>query len=137
MTRARQIAQAKAESRLGVICGLQNAVCLEDDLQRLEILHGFGVRIVQLTYNARNQLGDGCLADGDEGLSDFGARAVARCNDLGLLVDVSHCGPRTSLDAVAASRQPVAATMWAPALCTPIRATRRTTCWPPSRRPAA
>ena len=110
VTRTRHIGMAKAENRLGVICGLQNAACLEDDLGRLEILHGFGVRIVQPTYNGRNQLGDGCLAEGDGGLSEFGAGAVARCDDLGLLVDVSHCSPRTSLDAVAVSRNPVAAT---------------------------
>lgn len=110
VTSARHITQAKVQGQVGVICGLQNALCVDDDLGRLDTLHGFGVRVVQLTYNARNQVGDGCLADGDEGLSAFGAAVVARCNDLGILVDVSHCSPRTSFDAVSASRQPIAAT---------------------------
>ena len=105
---AADVALAKETGRLGLIYGFQDATPLGDDPSRLEVFHDLGVRIIQLTYNGRNLVGDGCLEPGNAGLSRFGLGVVERMNELGLLVDLAHCGQRTTADAVAASRAPVA-----------------------------
>jgi membrane dipeptidase len=107
---ARDLAEAKRSGRLGLIYGFQDAAMLEGDPERLELFHRFGVRIVQLTYNLRNLLGDGALEAADAGLSRHGRDVVTRMNALGMLVDLSHCGTRTTDDAIAASAKPVAVT---------------------------
>lgn len=107
---AHDIDAARHDGQVAVILGLQNAACLEQDCDRLQTLAQLGVRIVQLTYNGRNLIGDGCRETDDQGLSELGERAVRRCNELGLLVDVSHCSPRTTMDATRHARAPVAAT---------------------------
>ncbi|MFN2590793.1 MAG: dipeptidase, partial [Actinomycetota bacterium] len=102
--------RAHAEGKRGVILAFQNATHIGDDLDRLDLFHRFGVRIVQLTYNSRNLLGDGCTERVQAGLSAFGVEAVGRMNELGILVDVSHCSDATSLDAIETSARPPAIT---------------------------
>jgi membrane dipeptidase len=104
------IRRAKETSRVGLIAGFQDATMLESDLSRVDVFHDLGVRIIQLTYNVRNLVGDGCLEPGNAGLSNFGRDVVRRMNELGVLVDLSHCGRRTTTDAIAASAKPVAVT---------------------------
>lgn len=104
------IRRAKETKRVGLIAGFQDTTMLESDLSRLTLFHDLGVRIIQLTYNVRNTVGDGCLEPGNAGLSSFGKQVVARMNELGILVDTSHCGRRTTLDAIATSTKPVSAT---------------------------
>ncbi len=104
------LAAAKAAGRTGFIYGFQDAVAFETDLSRLDNLYRLGIRIVQPTYNRRNLLGDGCLEPANAGLSKAGVEAIARMNELGILVDLSHCGRRTAADAIAASTRPVAFT---------------------------
>ena len=99
------LAAAKAGGRTGFIYGFQDGVAFETDLARLDELHRLGIRIVQPTYNRRNLLGDGCLEPANAGLSKAGVEAVVRMNELGILVDLSHCGRRTAADAIAASTQ--------------------------------
>ncbi len=106
----KDIAAAKDSRRLGLVFGLQDGVAFHGDLRRLEILRGLGVLIVQPTYNLRNLIGDGCLEPADAGLSRHGRAAIERMNGLGMLVDLSHCGRRTTADAIAASSKPVAFT---------------------------
>ena len=101
---------AKSAGQTGLIYGLQDGVAFEDDLERLSALRQLGVRIIQPTYNRRNLLGDGCMEPADAGLSRSGAEAVERMNELGILVDLSHCGRRTAADAIAASTRPVSFT---------------------------
>jgi len=108
--RAADLPAAHSAARTGIIYALQDAVAFETDLSRLETLYGLGLRVIQLTYNGRNLLGDGCLVPGNEGLSGAGLAAVERMNALGILVDLSHCGRRTSADALTASKRPVAFT---------------------------
>ncbi len=107
---AADLDQAKASRRLGIIYGFQDATPLGDDPGRVELFHHFGVRVIQLTYNRRNLLGDGCLEPANAGLSRLGQQVVERMNALGVLVDLSHCGHRTTLDGIAASKKPVAIT---------------------------
>ena len=107
---ARDIESAKASGRLGIIYGFQDPGVLEGKIDRLGLLNDFGVRIIQLTYNRRSELGDGCLEPENRGLTPFGRTVVERMNQLGMLVDLSHCGQRTTTDAIAASKKPVSIT---------------------------
>jgi membrane dipeptidase len=107
---AKDLDRAKESRRLGIIYGFQDATPLGDDPDRVELFSRFGVRVIQLTYNRRNLLGDGCLEPGNAGLSRLGAQVMERMNGLGVLVDLSHCGHRTTLDGIATSKRPVAIT---------------------------
>jgi membrane dipeptidase len=104
------IRRAKETRRLGLIYGFQNATMLEGDATNLDAFQRFGVRIIQLTYNDRNILGDGCLEPANAGLSRYGRDVVARMNELRMVVDLSHCGLQTTSDGIAASTRPVAIT---------------------------
>lgn len=101
---------AKRDGRFGIVYGFQDTVPVGSDLGRLEVFRDLGVKVVQLTYNVRNLVGDGCLEPGNAGLSNFGRDLVARMDDLGLLVDLSHCGQRTTTEGIRASANPVAIT---------------------------
>lgn len=102
------IARAKAEGRVGIILGWQNTTGFGDYLPLVDIYHELGLRIVQLTYNTTNTVGSGCYEGTDTGLTDFGRDLVDELNRVGILIDLSHVGPRTSRDAIDHSRQPVA-----------------------------
>ncbi|MGE5603420.1 MAG: dipeptidase [Nitrososphaerales archaeon] len=104
------IAAAKASKRVGLILGFQDVAPVGDDLRLLATYHRLGVRVVQLTYNFANRVGAGCLASEDGGLTPFGREAVREMNRLGILMDVSHCGAVTTLDAIAVSEKPIAIT---------------------------
>jgi membrane dipeptidase len=107
-TAAEEVESARQAGKLAVVLGTQDAAGIGRDLGRLETLYGLGTRVVQLTYNYRNFAGDGCLEPAQAGLSLFGRTLVRRMNELGVIVDVSHCGYRTTLDAIDASTVPVA-----------------------------
>jgi membrane dipeptidase len=100
------IARAKKDGTLGLILGFQNTEMLERDLSRLETFRQLGVLVIQLTYNIRNLIGDGCLEPGDAGISEFGREAIAKMNALGIAVDLSHCGTRTTATGIEASTRP-------------------------------
>ena len=104
------ILAAKKSGRTGLIYGFQDGVVFETDLSRLDELYRLGIRIVQPTYNRRNLLGDGCLEPANAGLSRAGVDAIAKMNELGILVDLSHCGRQTAADAIRLSTRPVAFT---------------------------
>ena len=101
--------RAKVEHRVGVIMGLQNCDQFED-VSDVALFHGLGLRCAQLTYNEQNRLGAGCTERVDGGVTDYGAAIIAEMNRVGMLVDVSHCGDRTTLDGIAASAKPIAVT---------------------------
>ncbi len=110
VTRGAQLDEAKRSGRLGIIYGFQDTTMYGETMDRFDLFHDFGVRIVQLTYNRRNLMGDGCLEPGNAGLSKLGTQMVARMNERGTLVDLSHCGQRTTREGIAASKRPVAIT---------------------------
>lgn len=107
---AADIGKAKKNKRTGLIYGLQDGVSFETDLALLNDLHALGLRVVQPTYNRRNLLGDGCLEPANAGLSRTGVEAIERLNEIGILVDLSHCGRQTAADAIRVSNRPVAFT---------------------------
>jgi membrane dipeptidase len=104
---ASDISAAKQSKRLGLMFGFQGTDVLGSDLTRLVQFRRLGVRIMQLTYNTRSLAGDGCLEPGNAGLSSFGRQMVARMDELGIAVDLGHCGMQTCSDAIAQSRKPV------------------------------
>ena len=101
------ISRAKRDNRLGIIPGFQDTTFLEEDPGRIEMFRNLGVRIMQITYNNRGAFGDGCLEPGNAGLSKAGTAAVKKMNDIGVAVDVSHSGYRTTQEAISASSKPV------------------------------
>lgn len=101
---------AKQQKKLGLIYGFQDASVLGSDLSRIELFSSFGVRIIQLTYNVRNLIGDGCLEAANGGLSQLGRKAVEELNKQKVLIDLSHCGQQTTADGIRESKQPVAIT---------------------------
>lgn len=110
------IRRAKAEGRVGIMLGWQNTSGIDDDIGNLVLFRELGVRIVQLTYNSQNLVGSGCWESHDGGLSDFGRHAIDEMNRLGILIDLSHVGPKTSEDAIKYSKVPVAYTHCCPML---------------------
>ena len=101
---------AKKLGKTGIILGFQNASPIENDLDRLGLFLALGVRVIQVTYHETNLLGSGCWERNDAGLSNFGVDAVREMNRLGIVIDLSHVGPKTTLDAIEVSEQPVAIT---------------------------
>ncbi len=104
------IMKAKREGLVGVILGFQNASPVENDLARFAIFKQLGVGIIQATYHERNLLGSGCYERRDDGLSNFGLDAVREMNKVGILIDLSHVGERTTLETIEHSAKPVAVT---------------------------
>lgn len=104
---AADILRAKRERRIGLIYGFQNAAMLGADAGRVEVFADLGVRVIQLTYNPANTLGDGSMAPANRGLTRFGREVVEHLNAARLMVDLSHSGARTCLDAARASRAPI------------------------------
>lgn len=103
---ANDLARVKKSGKLGVILGLQNS----DQFRRpddVDFFRSLGQRVSQLTYNSRNFIGNGSTERRDDGISDFGAAIIERMNKVGMAVDVSHCGDRTTLDAFEISKKPV------------------------------
>jgi membrane dipeptidase len=101
------IDRAKRENKIGIMPGFQYTAFLEENPDRIEMFRQLGVRIMQLTYNNRSIFGDGCLEPGNAGLSKAGIAAVKKMNDLGIAVDLSHSGYRTTSDGIAESNKPV------------------------------
>lgn len=110
ITKASHVWEAKKSGRVGVLLGFQNATIVESDIRNLDTLYRAGTRCIQLTYNSRNLLGDGCTERTNAGLSDFGVAVVERMNQLGIIVDLSHCGDATSRDGISVSKRPPAFT---------------------------
>jgi membrane dipeptidase len=103
---AADFARVKSSGKLGILLGLQNAQHFRrpDDVNTF---HALGQRVAQLTYNSRNLIGNGSTERRDDGISDFGVAIIERMNAVGMAVDVSHCGDRTTLDAFEISKRPV------------------------------
>jgi membrane dipeptidase len=104
---AADILRARRERKIGIVYGFQNAAMLGSDSSRVDAFADLGVRVIQLTYNPANALGGGSAAPANRGLTDFGREVIERLNLNRLMVDLSHSGERTCLDAIAASRRPI------------------------------
>jgi membrane dipeptidase len=105
--RLADITGAHATGRIGLVVATEAATMIENEVDRLDILYGFGVRQMGIAYSEANTLGSGLKERGDGGLTYFGERAVRRMNKLGIAIDVSHSGDRTSLDTIRHSTKPI------------------------------
>lgn len=101
------VQRAHDEGKVAWVATMEGAAMIENDLDRIDILHGFGLRSLGITYSESNALGNGLKEDRDGGLTKFGRKAVERMNKVGLLIDCSHCGDQTTLDTVEWSEKPI------------------------------
>ena len=108
--RADDVTKAQREGRTAIFYGAQNPSCMEDDIGLIEILHTLGLRFMQLTYNNQSLLATGCYEADDTGLTRMGKEVVAEMNRVGMVIDMSHSGPRSTLEAIEASSRPIAIT---------------------------
>ena len=104
---AEDILRAKREGKIGIIFGFQNAASVGDNLDRVQTFANLGVKIIQLTYNVRNQFGDGSVVAENSGLTHMGFELVETLNSNNVLVDLSHSGEKTCLDAIKATKRPI------------------------------
>jgi microsomal dipeptidase-like Zn-dependent dipeptidase len=104
---AADVVTARETHRTAIFFGLQNASPIEDDIGLVEILHGLGVRLMQLTYNNQSLLGAGCYESEDAGITRMGREVIAEMNRVGLAIDMSHSAERTTLEAIELSSRPI------------------------------
>jgi len=107
VTSVRDAIENKQAGYQSIFFNCQNTSFLQGDIGTLNLFYNLGVHIVQLTYNSMNLLGTGCTERVDAGLSHFGVEVVRALNELGILIDLSHCSHRTVIDAVETSTAPV------------------------------
>jgi membrane dipeptidase len=105
--RAEDLERAHQEGKVGIIFGFQAATPIGTHIERWTVLHKLGLRVCQLTYMERTIFGDGCFEPENRGLTSYGRQAVGEMNRLGIVVDLSHGGERTTLDIMEISEDPV------------------------------
>ena len=118
---ADDVRRAHADGRTAIVFGFQNCSPIEDDIGLVEICHQLGARFMQLTYNNQSLLATGCYEENDTGVTRMGRQVIAEMNRVGLVVDMSHSGERSTLEAIEISDRPIAIThanpsFWHPAL---------------------
>lgn len=119
---SKDIEIARKLNKIGIILGFQTTRPIENNVDFLNIFHRLGIRVIQLTYQRKNWVGNGCGERTDSGLSRFGIEAIKRMNELGILIDVSHSGDKTTMEAIEFSEKPIACTHSNPrALCDVVR----------------
>ena len=108
--KASDIERAYREGRIAMVIHIEGPPNIREDISRIDILYGLGVRCMGIAYSRGNEFGSGLADKIDRGLTDLGHDLVRRMNKLGILIDLAHAGDKTSLDAIEASRDPVAIT---------------------------
>lgn len=103
----RDIMGAHKTGRLALVPTLESATPIENELDRLDVLYGFGIRSMGIAYSEANALGSGLREPRDGGLTEFGRQGVRRMNKLGILIDAAHCGDQTTLDIITESERPI------------------------------
>ena len=107
---AEDVQVARDTDRTAIFFGFQNPSPIEDDIGLVEVWHRLGARFMQLTYNNQSLLATGCYEEDDTGLTRMGREVVAEMNRVGLVVDMSHSGERSTLEAIEYSTRPIAIT---------------------------
>lgn len=101
------IHEAKKKGIKAAVIAFQDPQSIENSLDKLRVMYELGLRVMQMTYNMSNYIGSGCVETTDRGLTDFGRKALEKMNEWGIVADVSHCGPQTTLDVLRTSRKPI------------------------------
>ena len=102
----KDILEAKKRGKTAILATIENGQMIDNDLDRVDMLYGLGVRCLGLSYNARTTVGDGCTERTDAGLSTFGFKVIERMNRLGMLIDLSHSSDLASKETIEASKAP-------------------------------
>jgi membrane dipeptidase len=102
--------RAKKEGRIAMVATLEAATQIENEVDRVDVLYGLGIRCMGITYSESNALGSGLKEKNDGGLTKLGEQVVRRMNKLGMTIDTAHCGDQTTLDIVKCSDKPVFST---------------------------
>ena len=111
------VRRARQEGRTAIFFGFQNPSPIEDDIGLVEICYQLGVRFMQLTYNNQSLLATGCYEEEDAGVTRMGREVIAEMNRVGMIVDMSHSGERSTLEAIEISNRPIAITHANPFFC--------------------
>ncbi len=106
----KDIEKAKNENKTAIFFGFQNCSPIEDDIGLLEKVYDHGCRFMQLTYNNQSLLATGCYEKNDGGVTNFGREAIKEMNRLGIVIDMSHSGEKSTFDAIDISEKPIAIT---------------------------
>lgn len=101
------LVRAKGEGKIALVASLESATPIENEIDRLDVLYGLGVRCMGIAYSEANMLGSGLREARDAGLTQFGRQCVRRMNKLGMSIDVSHSGDQTALDTIEISEKPI------------------------------
>jgi len=99
--------RAKREGKIAFVTSIESATQIENEIDRVDVLYGLGVRVMGIAYSEANALGSGLKEKNDSGLTVFGHQVVKRMNKLGMTIDVSHCGDKTAFDVIEASEKPI------------------------------
>jgi len=105
--RAEDVRKAKTEKKIAIFMCIENMEAIGNQIDNIDMLYGLGVRVMGLCYNKRNLIGDGRTERTNCGLSNFGYKVIERMNKLGMLIDATHAGVKTTLDVIEASRDPI------------------------------
>jgi len=106
-SRASDVLEAKAQDRIALFPSLETASCIANDLDKVDVLYGLGIRCMGLTFNSKNTIGDGSNERNPGGLSKFGLRVIERMNQVGMLIDIAHASAETAAEAIDASEHPI------------------------------
>ena len=106
----KDIEKANNENKTAIFFGFQNCSPIEDDINLIEKIYDYGCRFMQLTYNNQSLLASGCYEKNDSGVTNFGREAIKEMNRLGIVVDMSHSGEKSTFDAIDLSQKPIAIT---------------------------
>jgi membrane dipeptidase len=110
--------RAKSEGKIAFVATLESATAIENEIDRVDVLYGLGIRSMGITYSEANGLGSGLKEPNDGGLTQFGRQVVRRMNKLGMTIDTAHCGDKTAMDTIELSEKPTlishvgARTLW-------------------------
>jgi microsomal dipeptidase-like Zn-dependent dipeptidase len=104
---AADIVLAKKRGKVGVMFGAQNCSPIEDDIGMIEVMRELNLMIMQLTYNNQSLLACGCYEANDSGVTRFGKQAILEMNRVGMIIDMSHSGEKSTLDAIEISQRPI------------------------------
>jgi membrane dipeptidase len=105
ITTPAHLKEVNRSGKIGFLLGLQNSDHFRT-VDDVDLFFGLGQRVSQLTYNSQNRIGTGCMDRRDGGLSDYGIDVVKRMNEVGMAVDLAHCGDQTTLDGIEATVKP-------------------------------
>ena len=117
----KDIEKANSENKTAIFFGFQNCSPIEDDINLVEKIHSLGCRFMQLTYNNQSLLATGCYEKIDSGVTNFGNEVIKEMNRLGIVIDMSHSGEKSTFDAIELSTKPIAITHANPAFWHPAK----------------